>query len=51
MKQKAPIGVLAPIGAVITTAEAMETCKPIMSFQAVELKRRFHDLSQLPYRM
>jgi hypothetical protein len=29
----------------------METRNPIIRLQAVELKRRFHDLSQLPDRM
>jgi hypothetical protein len=48
MKQKAPISVEAPTGAVNPTAEAMETRNPIIRLQAVELKRRFHDLPFLP---
>lgn len=51
MKLKAPISAETPTGAVITTAEAMETRNPIIWLQAVELKRRFHDLPYLPDRM
>jgi hypothetical protein len=36
MKQKAPISVEAPTGAVVTTAEAEVTCKPIIGVLAVE---------------
>ena len=48
---KAPVEAATSSRAVITTAEAMETRNPIIRLQAVELKRRFHDLSQLPDRM
>jgi hypothetical protein len=33
------------------TAEAARTRNSIIRLRAVELKRRFHDLPQLPYRM
>jgi hypothetical protein len=51
MKYEAPINVEALIGAVVSTAEAAEPCNSIIRLQAVELKRRFHDLSFLPDRM
>jgi hypothetical protein len=51
MKSKAPISVEALIGAVITTAEAAMTCKPIIGVLAVDLKEIHSDLPQLPYRM
>ena len=49
MKSKAPISVEAPTGAVNPTQpKPRRTCKPSMRLQAVELKRRFHDLPYLP---
>jgi hypothetical protein len=51
MKNKAPVGVSAPARAVITTAEAAVTCKPIIGVSAVDLKEIHSDLPQLPYRM
>lgn len=51
MKQKAPVSVEAPTGAVITTAEAAVTCKSIIGFLAVDLKEIHGDLPQLPDRM
>jgi hypothetical protein len=45
MKQKAPISVEAPTGAVITTAEAVATRKTIMDLLAVDLKEIHSDLS------
>jgi hypothetical protein len=36
MKNKAPISTETPTGAVITTAEAAMTCKPIIGFLAVD---------------
>jgi len=51
MKYEAPINVEALTGAVITTAEAAVTCKPIIGFLAVDLKEIHSDLPQLPDRM
>jgi hypothetical protein len=51
MKNKAPISVEAPTGAVNPTAEAMETRNPIMGFTAVDLKEIHSDLPFLPDRM
>jgi hypothetical protein len=51
MKQKAPASVEAPTGAVITTAEAAMTCKPIIGVLAVDLKEIHSDLPFLPDRM
>ena len=51
MQQKAPISVEALTGAVITTAEAAMTCKPIIGFLVVDLKEIHSDLPQLPYGM
>ena len=48
MKQEAPISAETLTGAVIHTAEAARTRNPIIRLQTVELKRRFHDLPQLP---
>jgi hypothetical protein len=50
MQQKAPTNVSALTGAVITTAEAMETRKPIIGLPAVNLKEKHSDMSQLPDR-
>ena len=47
MKHKAQISALTPIGAVITTAEAVVTCKLIIRLQAVDLKEIHSDLPQL----
>jgi hypothetical protein len=51
MKQKAQVSVSAPAWAVITTAEAAMTCKPIIGVLAVDLKEIHSDLSFLPDRM
>jgi hypothetical protein len=51
MKQKNPISVEAPTGAVIITAEAAMTCNAIVGLPAVNLKEIHSDLSQLPDRM
>jgi hypothetical protein len=51
MKNKAPIKTPILIGAVITTAEAEVTCKPILGSLAVNLKEIHSDLPQLPDRM
>jgi hypothetical protein len=51
MKQKAPASVEAPTGAVITTAEAAMTCKPIIGVLAVDLKEIHSDLPFMPDRM
>jgi hypothetical protein len=51
MKNKAPASVEALAGAVITTAEAMETRNPIIRLLAVNLEEIHSDLPQLPYRM
>jgi hypothetical protein len=51
MKQTAPISAETPTGAIITTAEAAVTCKPIIGFLAVDLKEIHSDLPQLPDRM
>jgi hypothetical protein len=48
MKNKAQVSVSAPAWAVITTAEAAVTCKPIIGFPAVDLKEIHSDLPQLP---
>lgn len=48
---KAPISAETPTGAVITTAEAAMTCKPIIGVLAVDLKEIHGDLPQLPDRM
>jgi len=47
MKHKAPTTAGTVTGAVITTAEAAMTCKPIIGFLAVDLKEIHGDLSQL----
>jgi hypothetical protein len=51
MKNKAQVSVSAPAWAVITTAEAAVTCKPIIGFLAVDLKEIHSDLPQLQKRM
>jgi hypothetical protein len=51
MKQQTPASVEAPTGVFIRTAEAARVLNSIIRLQAVELKRRFHDLPQLPDRM
>jgi hypothetical protein len=51
MKKEAPISAETPTGAVITTAEAAMTCKPIIGVLAVDLKEIHDDLPQLPDRM
>src|ERR1700676_4591760 len=51
VKKKAPISAETPTGATIHTTEAARTRNPIIRLQAVELKRRFHDLPQLPDRL
>jgi len=48
MKTKAPISAETPTGATICTAEAAQVLNPSIRLLAVELKRRFHDLPQLP---
>jgi hypothetical protein len=50
MKQKAQVSVSAPAWAVITTAKAAVTCKPIIGFSPVDLKEIHDDLPQLPDR-
>jgi hypothetical protein len=50
MKEKAPISVDALTGASNCTAEAVQVRTYIIRLQAVELKRRFRDLPQLPNR-
>ena len=50
MKQKAPVNVRALTGATICTAEAAQVRASIIRLQAVEFKRRFHDLSFLQNR-
>jgi hypothetical protein len=52
MKQKAPISAETPTGAKLTSAEAERTLDTfIIELSVVELKRRFHDLPQLPERV
>jgi hypothetical protein len=51
MKQKAPISARTLTGAVITTAEAAVTCKPIIGFPAVDLKEIHSDLPLMRSRM
>jgi hypothetical protein len=51
MKYEAPISAETPTGAVITTAEAAVTCKPIIGFLAVDLKEIHSDLPHLQDRM
>ena len=49
MKQKTPTDALTPTGAVNPPQPKLkQTRNPIIRLQAVELKRRFHDLPQLP---
>jgi hypothetical protein len=50
MKLNAPIKTPILTGAVITTAKAAVTCKPIIGFPAVDLKEIHSDLPQLPNR-
>ena len=47
MKNKAPMTAGTVTGAVITTAEAAMTCKPIIGFLAVDLKEIHSDVPQL----
>jgi hypothetical protein len=50
--KKAPTDVSAPARAMLTAAEAARTLDTfIIGLSVVELKRRFHDLPQLPDRM
>ncbi len=50
--QETPISAETPTGAMLTAAEATRTLDMfIIRLQAVELKRRFHDLSFLPDRL
>jgi hypothetical protein len=51
VENKAPISAETPTGAVITTAKAAVTCKPIIGFSAVDLKEIHSDLPFLPDRM
>jgi hypothetical protein len=51
MKSKAPIKTPILIGAVITTAGAAMTCKPIIGVLAVDLKEIHSDLHELPNRL
>ena len=51
MKQKAPTSVEALTGAVIRTAEAARVLNSSIRLLTVDLKRRLHDLSQLPDRV
>ena len=51
MKQQTPITAGTGTGAVITTAEAMETLNPIIRLQAVDLKEIHHDLPFVPDRL
>jgi hypothetical protein len=51
LQLKAPVEVAPPSRAVNCTAEAIQVRTSIIRLQAVELKRRFHDLPQLPDRM
>jgi hypothetical protein len=51
MKSNAPISAETPTGAVIITAEAAMTCKPIIGLLAVTLKENHSDLPFLPDRM
>lgn len=48
---EAPVRTPILAGAVITTAEAEVTCKPIIGVLAVDLKETHSDLPQLPDRM
>ncbi len=50
MKQQTPISVDALTGVFIRTAEAARVLNSSIRLLAVELNRRFHDLSQLPDR-
>ena len=50
--EKAPASAETPTRAKLTSAEAERTLDTfIIELSVVELKRRFHDLPQLPYRM
>jgi hypothetical protein len=51
MNNNAPITARTVTGAVIRTAEAARVLNSSIRLQAVELKRRFHDLPFLPDRM
>jgi hypothetical protein len=51
MKLAAPISAETPTGALITTAEAAMTCKPIIGVLAVDLKEIHGDVPFLPDRM
>ena len=50
LKISSPAKALTSAREIDRTAEAARTSNSIIRLQAVELKRKFHDLPQLPYR-